>query len=71
MKFHKKRLKFVIPLTVIVTVASTFMLFNRYPEVASKDKFLILTAATIFTAIISYLLFPQEGDNPDDVGPYK
>ena len=41
MKFHKKRLKFVIPLTVIVTVASTFMLFNRYPEVASKDKFLI------------------------------
>ena len=47
------------------------MLFNRYPEVASKDKFLILTAATIFTAIISYLLFPQDGDNPDDVGPYR
>ena len=71
MKFHKKRLKFVIPLTVVVAVAATLMLFNRYPEVASKDKFLILIAATIFTAIISYLLFPQEGDNPDDVGPYR
>ena len=71
MKFHKKRLKFVIPLTVIVAVASTLMLFNRYPEVASKDKFLILIAATIFTAIISYLLFPQEGDHPDDVGPNR
>lgn len=70
MKFHKKRLKFVIPLTVVVAVASTFMLFNRYPEVPSLHKFLILVAAIVFTAIISYFLFPQPGDNPDDTGPY-
>jgi hypothetical protein len=70
MKFHKKRLKFVIPLTVVVAVASTFMLFNRYPEVPSLHKFLILVGATIFTAIISYFLFPQPGDNPNDTGPY-
>lgn len=71
MKFHKKRLKFVIPITVIVAVVSTFMLFNRFAEVASKDKFLIIASATIFTAMISYLLFPQPGDDPDDVGPYR
>lgn len=71
MKFHKKRLKFVIPITVIVAVSSTFMLVNRFEEVPSKDRFLIVASATIFTALISYLLFPQPEDNPDDVGPYR
>ena len=52
MKFHKKRLKFVIPLTVVVAVASTFMLFNRYPEVPSLHKFLILVGAIVFICII-------------------
>ncbi|KGR86743.1 hypothetical protein [Lysinibacillus odysseyi] len=70
MKFYKKRLKFVIPLTAIVTISSAFMLFNRYPEVPSLHKFLILVGAGLFTAVISYFLFPQPGDNPNDTGPY-
>ncbi len=71
MKFHKKRLKFVIPVTVIVAVTSTMMIFNQFSEVASRDKFLIIASATVFTAFISYLMFPQPGENPDDVGPYR
>lgn len=71
MKFYKKRLKYVIPLTVVVAVTSTMMIFNRFPEVPSLHKFLILVSATISTAIISYFLFPQPGENrPEDRGPY-
>lgn len=70
MKFEKKRLKFVVPLTVIVAVSSTIMVFNRFEEVPSLHKFLILVGATIFTAIISYFLFPTREESENDVGPY-
>ncbi|MER1998128.1 MAG: acyltransferase [Lysinibacillus sp.] len=70
MKFHKGRLKFVIPLTVVVVVSSTVMVFNRFEEVPSLHKFLILVGAGIFTAIISYFLFPQRDEGIEDRGPY-
>ncbi len=71
MKFYKGRLKFVIPLSIVVGISATYMLFNNYQEVPALHKFLIIAGATVFAAIISYFLFPQAGDNPDDVGPYK
>lgn len=71
MKFYKGRLKFVIPLSIVVGISATYMLFNFHQEVPSLHKFLIIIGASIFSAIISYFLFPQAGDNPDDVGPYK
>lgn len=71
MKFHKKRLKFVIPIAVVVAISATFMLVNRYAEVPTTDKFMIVASATVFSALISYFLFPQPGDNPEDVGPYR
>ena len=70
MKFEKKRLKFVIPLTVVVAVSSTIMVFNRFEEVPSLHKFLILLGAGIFTAVITYFLFPQRNEGIDDRGPY-
>ncbi|MBM7666204.1 hypothetical protein JOC25_002698 [Solibacillus kalamii] len=70
MKFHKGRLKFVIPLSLGVAIASYIMLVNNYAEVGGRDRILIVIGATILTAIISYFLFPQEGDNPKDRGPY-
>lgn len=70
MKFNKGRLKFVIPLTAVVVVSSTIMVFNRFEEVPSLHKLLILTGAGIFTAIISYFLFPQKDEAMDDRGPY-
>lgn len=70
MKFYKKRLKFVIPLTLSVVIVSTIMLLNQYKEVPTFDKVLIVIGAGILTAVISYFLFPQPEDNPNDVGPY-
>lgn len=70
MKFHKGRLKFVIPLTAVVVVSSTVMIFNRFEEVPSLHKFFILAGAGIFTALISYFLFPQRNEGYDDRGPY-
>ncbi|KYG89904.1 acyltransferase [Metasolibacillus sp. FSL H7-0170] len=70
MKFHKGRLKYVVPLTAVVGVSSTMMLFNRFEDVPSLHKFLIIVGAVFFAAVISYFLFPQAGDNPDDTGPY-
>ena len=71
MKFYKGRLKFVIPLSVVVAVTSFFMITNKYSEVPGMDKLLIVIGATILTAVISYFLFPQAGeDRPDDRGPY-
>lgn len=70
MKFEKKRLKFVVPLTVVVAVSSTIMVFNRFEEIPSIHKFLILVGATFFTAIISYFLFPTREESENDVGPY-
>lgn len=70
MKFHKGRLKFVLPLSLGVAIASYIMLVNNYAEVGSRDRILIVIGATILTAVISYFLFPREGDNPKDRGPY-
>ena len=70
MKFQKGRLKFVIPLTISVVVASTIMISNKYPEVPSLHKFYILAGAGLFTAIISYFLFPQRSEGVEDRGPY-
>ena len=70
MKFHKGRLKFVLPLSLGIAVASYLMLVNNYAEVGARDRILIVIGATILTAIISYFLFPQDGDNPNVRGPY-
>lgn len=70
MKFHKGRLKFVLPLSLGVGIASYIMLANNYQEVVDRDRILIVIGAFILTGIISYFLFPQEGDNPNDRGPY-
>ncbi|MCH7323540.1 acyltransferase [Solibacillus sp. MA9] len=70
MKFHKGRLKFVLPISLGVAIASYIMLANKFQEVASRDRIFIVIGATILTAVIAYFLFPQEGDNPNDRGPY-
>lgn len=70
MKFHKGRLKFVLPISLGVTIASYVMLANKFQEVASRDRIFLVIGAAILTAVISYFLFPQEGDNPNDRGPY-
>lgn len=70
MKFHKGRLKFVVPLTAVVVVSASMMIFNRYEEVPSLHKFLIILGAGVFTAIISYFLFPQRDEGIEDRGPY-
>lgn len=68
MKFHKERLKYVIPLSVVVFVSANFMLFTKYKEVPSFDKFMIILSATILTAILSYFLFPQDKqEKPDEI----
>ena len=70
MKFRKGRLKFVLPLSLGVGIASYIMLMNNYQEVPNRDRIFIVIGAFFLTAILSYFLFPQEGDNPNDRGPY-
>lgn len=70
MKFHKGRLKFVLPLALGVGIASYIMLANNYQEVPDRDRLFIVIGAAVLTGILSYFLFPQSGDNPDDRGPY-
>lgn len=66
MKFHKERLKFVIPLSVVVCVSANIMLFSKYKDIPSLHKFLIMIGATLLAAILSYFLFPQEHlEKPD------
>ena len=68
-KFEKDRLKFVIPLTVVVFVSANFMLFTKYKSIPSLDKFLIMIGATILSAVISYFLFPQDKVEVPDEKP--
>ena len=70
MKFQKGRLKFVLPLSLGVGIASYIMLTNNFQEVPNRDRILIVIGAFLLTAVLSYFLFPQEGDNPNDRGPY-
>lgn len=67
MKFEKERLKFVIPVAVIVFISSNWMLFTKYAALESFDKFMIMIGATILSSIIAYFLFPQDRkDEPDE-----
>lgn len=70
MKFYKGRLKFVLPMSLGVSIASYIMLANNFQEVTSRDRIFIVIGAAILTGVISYFLFPQAEDNPDDRGPY-
>lgn len=70
MKFRKGRLKFVLPLSLGVGIASYIMLVNNFQEVPDRDRLFIVIGAVLLTAVLSYFLFPQEGDNPNDRGPY-
>ena len=69
MKFEKERLKFVIPIAVVVCVSSNVMLFSKFKEVASFDKFMIMIGATIISAVIAYFLFPQDKKEKPDPLP--
>jgi Mn2+/Fe2+ NRAMP family transporter len=72
MRFETARLKFVIPLTVVVFVSANFMLFTKYKSIPSSDKLFIIIGATILSAILSYFLFPQDKqERPDDLPSKK
>ncbi|CAM5197046.1 Histidine kinase OS=Ureibacillus acetophenoni OX=614649 GN=SAMN05877842_105106 PE=4 SV=1 [Ureibacillus acetophenoni] len=62
----KQRSKFVIPTMVIVAVAATFMLMNYYSEVPTYDKVMIIIAATLFSGLLSALLFPKNDHKIDE-----
>ena len=68
MKFQKERLKFVLPISVVVCVSSNFMLFTKYKSIPSSDKFFIMIGATVLAAVLSYFLFPQDKEEiPDEI----
>lgn len=72
MRFETARLKFVLPLTVVVFVSANFMLFTKYKSIPSSDKLFIIIGATILSAILSYFLFPQDKqERPDKLPTQK
>ncbi len=56
----KKRTKYVVPTMVIVAIAAIFMLTNYYPEVPTYHKALIIISATLFSGLLSAVLFPHD-----------
>lgn len=69
---EKKRFKFVIPIMVIVAIASMFMINKYYAEVPNLDRLLITIGATILSGVLAYFLFPQQGENKvDDYWPQQ
>ena len=55
MKFHKGRLKFVLPLALGVGIASYIMLVNNYQEVPDRDRLFIVIGAAGLTVFICSL----------------
>lgn len=62
----KQRSKFVVPTMIIVAIAATFMLMNYYSEVPTYDKVMIIIGATLFSGLISALLFPNNEHKIDE-----
>lgn len=65
----KRRLKFVIPIMVIVAVTAIFMLVNYYEEVPTSHKVLIVFSATIFSGFLAHGLFPHDQISKIDEKP--
>ena len=66
---EKRRFKFVIPTMVIVAVGAVMMLRNYFQEVSTRDSVLLVVAATIFSGIIAYFLFPHDDEQIPDPKP--
>lgn len=62
----KQRSKYVIPTMIIVAVAATYMLTNYYGEVQTYHKVIIIIGATLFSGLISALLFPKDEHKVDE-----
>ena len=63
---EKKRLKFVVPIMVIVAISALYMINTYYAEVPNVDRIFITIGATVLSGILAYFLFPQEGENKVD-----
>lgn len=57
---NPKRLAYVVVTMVMVATFSMLMLNNMFEEVPKNHKYLILVSATVFSGLISFLLFPNE-----------
>ncbi|GIN61901.1 hypothetical protein J27TS8_18940 [Robertmurraya siralis] len=58
-----KRVTFIVPIMVIVGIASIYMLQTGYSEIDLSIRMLITFGAVIFSGIISYFLFPENEEN--------
>ncbi|RUL54718.1 MULTISPECIES: hypothetical protein [Lysinibacillus] len=65
----KRRLKFVIPVMVIVTVAAIFMLKNYFSDVPKNHQILIVICASLFSGVLAHGLFAQEVEEEPDPKP--
>lgn len=66
---EKRRLKFVIPTMIIVTIAAIYMLNKHYMEVPSNHKVLIVICAAIFSGFLAHGLFPHDDEEKPDPKP--
>lgn len=57
---NSKRLAYIVATMVLVATFSMLMLNNMFEEVPKDHKYLILASATVFSGLISFLLFPDE-----------
>nr|WP_106781887.1 acyltransferase [Lysinibacillus timonensis] len=61
----KQRSKFVVPTMVIVAIISIIIL-NNYNDVTTYHKVLIIISGTLFSGILSAVLFPQNEHKIDE-----
>lgn len=57
--------KFVIPIMLIMTWASWFLLNRNHSEVPESSRILITIGAVLLSGILAYFLFPRNEDEKD------
>lgn len=65
----KRRLKFVIPIMVIVAVLAIFMLKNNFSDVPKNHQILIVICASLFSGVLAHGLFAKEAEEKVDPKP--
>ncbi|MDF1508555.1 histidine kinase [Robertmurraya sp. DFI.2.37] len=58
-----KRVTFIIPIMMVVGIASIWMLQTGYSEIDLTIRLFITFGAVVFSGIISYFLFPENEEN--------
>ncbi|BCB02447.1 histidine kinase [Bacillus sp. KH172YL63] len=56
----KKRLTIVIPIMIIVALASNWLLGEQYAEIPAGSKTMLIIGGALLSGVISFFLFKED-----------